>query len=166
MLTVGSKLLGQRLLMKCAAALGLDHPYIIPIEDEDLIRVSGEIGDGVTDGVLKRTQSAWSYHLITKHTQNPRKEITTALEEQRDWKSPGHLFVEPRWFLQPYLPALMYLGELRTFLVDGALYYTIYTTPTEFDTQTIARTSGKFVRPLRAFGYVISAPNLFPSHSL
>ena len=112
MLTVGSKLLTHRLLIKCAATLNLDHPYIIPIEEEDLIRVSGEIADGVIDGVLKRSQSTWSYHLITKHTQDARKEIATALEEQRDWKSPGHPFVEPQWFLQPYLPALMYLGEL------------------------------------------------------
>jgi hypothetical protein len=64
------------------------------------------------------------------------------------------------FFSHTYLPALMHLGELRTFLVDGALYYTIYTTPTKFDPQIITRTSGKFVRPLHAFRYVIAGPDL------
>jgi len=161
MFIVGQKLLTHQLLIKCAAALDLEHPSLIPVAEEDVPRVAREIAQGILQGVLKRTQSGWSYHVITPYTPDPLKQIETALKIQKQhWQVPGHQFVPPQWFLQPYLPALIHLGELRTFVVDGALYYTVYTTPTECDPKTLAMTSGKFVRPLAAFGWVISIPQL------
>jgi hypothetical protein len=38
-------------------------------------------------------------------------------------------FPRPQWFLQPYLPGLIYLGELRAFFVNGILYNSFSTTP-------------------------------------
>ncbi|KIM37238.1 hypothetical protein M413DRAFT_13424 [Hebeloma cylindrosporum] len=154
MLTVGQKLQTQRLLIKCAAALDFNHPTLVPISEGDLESVAGEIQDGAVEGVLKRTQSAWSNHLITKYTKDPKKKVKKALREQKkNWLCSTGEFTEPLWFLQPYLPALMHLGELRTFLIDGALYYTVYTTPEAFDPQVLDRTPGNLPRPLHAFAY-------------
>jgi hypothetical protein len=40
-----------------------------------------------------------------------------------------NLFNKPKWFIEPYVPALHYLGELRVFVVNGTIFKTVSTTP-------------------------------------
>jgi hypothetical protein len=132
--------------------LGYSHPIIIPVEEDDLESYASKIGKGEMLAVLKRGHSGWSNHLITPNTPHPVDKIKAALDTQRQtWGVSGHGFDQPRWFCQPYMPLLIHLGELRTYLVNGVIYYTVATTPNISDPHLLEMASGKFTRPLSLF---------------
>jgi len=167
MMNVGQKIEMHNILKTCATALGHDHPIIVPLRDDELEKVAGDIADGVIEGVLKRSHSGWSNHIITKHAENPRQSIRDALKVQaKYWGQPNHQFVQPRWLLQPYIPHLIRLGELRTFVVDGIFYYAVYTTPEEGSLKDMQMTVGSFVRPLGEFRYATLLLFKFPVMTL
>jgi len=68
--------------------------------------------------------------------------------------------ISPRttWFLQPFLPHLIRLGELRTYIVDGTIYYIVSTTPVEFDPANTQYTGAQWIRPLSSFRLVSYPP--------
>jgi len=142
----------QRMLMLCAMALDLKHPLITKVEDEDLYSAVESILSGERDSVLKRDQSAWSNHVITKHTPGAKAIVEQALYEKWVlWDVPGNPFPLPTWFMQPYLPHLVRLGEIRTYIVNGAMYYSVSTTPEEFNPSFTSSTSADFITPLSSF---------------
>ena len=152
LLIVGEKLETHHLLGKCALALGYNHPAVTPIPEHQLEWYAGQISDKKITGVLKRTYSGWSNHIVTPYTKKQKDTIINALKtQQSSWGTPGHPFSPPLWFCQPYLPLLLHIGEFRTFTVNGVIYYTVATTPKNMDPHKLERTSCKFVRPLSLF---------------
>jgi hypothetical protein len=112
--------------------------------------------------VLKRTHSGWSNHLISPYTNKPKEVIKQALREQRKcWNVSGHSFDQPIWFCQPYLPLLIHVGEFRTFIVNGVIYYTVATTPVNLDPTNLELVGARFPRPLDLYKCV--TPLIFPS---
>lgn len=153
-LVVGQKLEAFNLVNKCALSLGYQQPMVFAVPNDKLEFYITQICNGALDAVLKRTNSGCSYHLITRHTQNPKAVIAKALEELEQWRVSGHSFDEPLWICQPYLPQLLHIGEYRAFTVNGTIYYTVATTPIDHDPQTIRMIGGRIPRPLETYRYV------------
>jgi len=146
------KLETQRTLTLCALALDLKHPLIAKVDDKDLDSALESILTGERDAVLKRDHSAWSNHVIMKHTKDAKRIVEEALDEkQHFWDVRGNPFPPPTWFLQPYLLHLMRLGEIRSYIVNGTMYYSVSTTPEKFNPSFTASTSADFIRPLSSF---------------
>lgn len=148
------KLETNRLLSLCAIALDFKHPLVVPVDDDELDVVLESIMGGKRDAVLKRDYTGWSRHIITPHTPlEEAKQLITNFrtEVSAYWDIPGNLFPRPTWYLQPYLPHLIHLGEVRAFFVEGIYYYSVATTPINFDPGTTVSTAGLYKRPLTAF---------------
>jgi len=144
----------NHILVCCASALGLSHPLIAPVGDGKLEAVAASITSGKCQGVLKREFSGFSRHVITPHfsladamriINNYRVEAATY------WNDSSSVFPRPLWYLQPYLAHLMHLGEVRAFFVNGAYYYSVATTPENFDPTKTINTSATYKRPLSTF---------------
>jgi hypothetical protein len=147
------KLETNRMLCSCATSLGFRHPMVAPLEDGDVDAVFDSIMRGDRDAVLKRDQSGWSKHIITKYTPNAETTLDRFRREAKlYWDVPDNPFPRPVWFIQPYLPHLIRLGEVRCFFVNGAHYYAVATTPHKFDPLITANTPAQYKRPLSTFG--------------
>jgi len=53
-----------------------------------------------------------------------------------------NVFPKPLWFIQPYMPAFIYLGEVCALFINGSLYNTFITTPLEGDLANLQVTQG------------------------
>jgi len=151
------KLETHRILGACAAALDFQHPLIALVEDHDLDAVFQSIMDKMRDAVLKRDYSGWSRHIITPHSNFEEAEqmiYECRAQLETHWDIPENPFPRPEWYLQPYLPHLMHLGEFRAFFVGGVYYYAVATTPENYDPGLTANTAATFKRPLSAFLWV------------
>lgn len=151
MLFVGQKLETYNLLNKCALSLGYQQPSVFAVPEDELELYASDIADGKRDAVLKRTQSGWSDYVVTPHTKNPKSVIKKALKEQRQWKSSNHWFDEPLWLCQPFMAQLLHIGEYRSFIVNGAIYYTVATTPLPGPEGSMEMAGGRMHRPLDAY---------------
>jgi hypothetical protein len=147
------KLETQRILQYSAISLDLQHLLVIPVEPQDLNTVVNSILSGEREGVLKREYSGFSKHVITEHTKNSEEILQNSLEEDQRYQNDG-LFPRTTWFLQPFLPHLIRLGELRTYIVDGAIFYTVSTTPVDFDPALTQYIAAEIIRPLETFWLV------------
>lgn len=155
MLIAGAKHETSYLLRTCAESLGFQHPISACVEDEPTLnKLAKDIEDARRQGVLKRSYSARSLHVITPRTIKPTKVLKKALQEQkRDWPQEKTGFIpKPMWFFQPYLPLLLHLGELRSFIVNGVLYYTVSTVTSEPNNPAALQIChAHIIRPLSAF---------------
>lgn len=123
------------------------------MEPQDLNTIVNSILSGEREGVLKREYSGFSKHVITEHTKNSEEILQNSLEEDQRYQNDG-LFPRTTWFLQPFLPHLIRLGELRTYIVDGAIFYTVSTTPVDFDPALTQYIAAEIIRPLETFWLV------------
>lgn len=154
LLLAGQKHETQILLTECARSLGLEHPIAVHVEEQHLETTVKDMINGTRQGVLKRSHSCVSHHVITPHTEDPLQALKNVVKHQQQaWTEAANTFAQPAWFFQPYLPLLLYLGELRTFILNGAIYYIIYTTPKEMGSPALDLqvTPCYIVRPLTAF---------------
>jgi len=149
------KLEMQRILQYSAISLDLQHPLVVPVEPQDLNSVVDSILSGEREGVLKRDYSGFSKHVITKYTKNSQEILQNSFEEDQRHQNEVDIS-SPRttWFLQPFLPYLIGLGELRTYIVNGAIFYTVLTTPVDFDPTITRCTAAEIIRPLETFWLV------------
>jgi len=153
------KLETQRILQCSAISLDLQHPLVIPVEPQDLNSVVDSILSGEREGVLKREYSGFSKHVITEHSKNSQEILQNSFEEDQRHQKDG-LYPRTTWFLQPFLPHLIRLGELRTYIVDGAIFYTVSTTPVNFDPTITQYTAAEIIRPLETFWLVGYLPEI------
>lgn len=172
MLFVAQKLETYNLLIKCALSLGYQQPSVFAVPEDELELYVSDIGQGKIDAVLKRTQSRWSNHVVTPHTKNPKSIIKKALKEQRQWKSSNHSFDEPLWLCQSFMGQLLHIGEYRSFIVNGAIYYTVVTTPSLSGPEgSMEMAGGRMHRPLDAYRcvslfFMLSFSTTLPTPSL
>jgi len=154
-LLASQKVETNRVLISCASALGLSHPLIAPVEDGDLDTVVQSILCGASEGVLKRDFSRWSRHVITPHSKllKATKMISDyRAEVAAHWNSPDNLvFPRPVWYLQPYLTHPIHLGDVRAFFINGSYYYSIATTPQQYELTNTPNTSATYKRSLSSF---------------
>lgn len=111
---------------------------------------------GVLKAVLKREYSACAQHVVTPCTKNASNRTRKQVEdEEKAWGAPGHDFSRPQWFLQPYIPPLKQLGELRTFVINGHLMSIVYTVPSaKRDDELMEVDYVQHIRPLHKLRHV------------
>ena len=149
LLLTGSKLYMNHLIIQSAQALGQSQPIIAVCENPTASLVQ-DILDGKIDGVLKREYSSDSTHVYTKHTQNAVKKFKKALEDERKfWHWDNQKICEnPKWFIQPYIPSFLYLGELRAFVANGIIVNVVVSTPENPSSASMAVSQVVLIRPL------------------
>jgi len=154
------KLETQRMLQYCAISLDLQHPLVTPVASHDLTDVADSILDGEIDAVLKREYSGFSKNVITPHTSKTSAYAILEKSSKEEQEHKHEQLPAPRttWFLQPFLPHLIRLGELRTYIVDGVIFYTVSTTPVNCDPALTQYTGAEFIRPLSTFRLVSYPP--------
>lgn len=130
LLMTGSKLYLHTIIARAAQALGHSLPSIV-VCPNPTVNLVQNILDGKVDGVLKREYSSDTKHVFTRHTEDAVKKFQSAIEREREcWRWDGRAVCEnPKWFIQPYIPSLVYLGELRAFIVNGIIINILSTTP-------------------------------------
>lgn len=144
------------MLMICASSLDFQHPISIHINEDELEEVVDAIANKEREGVLKRSQSASNSHVITPLTKNPRKLLKDLRKDEKEFWADGlGIFPKPSWFFQPYMPLLIHLGELRTFIVNGIIFYTTHTAPIKTMAGAMEIVGVQTMRPLSSFGLVI-----------
>jgi hypothetical protein len=150
----GGKLYLHTMISQSTRALGQSLPSIAvcPNPTVELIK---NIQCGKIDGVLKREYSSDSGHVFSKHTKDAVKKFESTLKREREcWRWEGESVCEnPKWFIQPYIPSLVYLGELRVFVVNGIIINIFATTPMKEDTTNLMVSPAIVLRPLWKIRY-------------
>ena len=130
LLAEGSKLFHIKIITESSASMGESYPRAIKVSPGKQ-HVLGIVHRDI-DGVLKREFSSQGHHVYTHHTKSAETQLMTALENERrayHRSSHGKEFPKPIWYIQPYIPALLFLGEVRVFIVNGTIFNTIVTSP-------------------------------------
>lgn len=151
LLLAGSKLFLDMLITRAMESMGRHHIQLATVDPQDVIQkiVSGDI-----DAVLKREFSSHTRHVFSKDTRNAILKVQERFDqEELTYSQCPDVFLRPRWFIQPYLAPLVYLGEIRAFLVNGTLFRSVVSTPNEgsFDVQELC-----FPTPLSILRSVLS----------
>jgi hypothetical protein len=130
LLMAGSKLVYlEYILGKSASSMGHFHPKSTRVNpSEELVE---RIAQHNYEFVLKREYSSHCVHVFTKHTEGAATKFAELIgkEAKAYSKNRNSSFCHPAWFLQPYNPALIHLGEIRVFVVNGVIYKQVVTTP-------------------------------------
>lgn len=156
----GSKLSLNTLIHAVAVSEEASHPICQTITPN--VELIHDIVLGNRNAVLKRDWSSSSAHVYTKHarggivkiSQQFRKVLSEGNRAYNLVEATGHQdFPSPQWFIQPYLPALIYLGEIRAFFVNGYLLRKIITTPLQEDIQHSTVETPSMITPLNLLKY-------------
>ncbi len=148
LILTGSKLYMNHIVTEAARALGQSQP-VIAVCDDPTVNLVQDIIDGKINGVLKREYSSNTTHVYSKHTKNAVTNFRKAMEDQRKfwcWDK-RKIYENPKWFIQPYIPSLIYLGEIRAYIVNGILINIITSTP-DLDSGLLDVTQVVQIRPL------------------
>lgn len=132
----GSKLHVASLVQAVAKSENQQYPICATVKPTP--QLVKDIVNGTRKGVLKREWSTGTDHVYYKGMPMDRVDIfknqltsRTKLEKQLAKQKPHDLLnVTPKWFIQPFIPSLIYVGELRVLIVNGAILGKIITTPT------------------------------------
>jgi hypothetical protein len=126
----GAKLLTYEIIRASATVLGEPFPNVV-VEKEPTAQLVEDISSGVKKCVLKREFSGFSRHVFypgrLEGVETFRK--LRKREEEIFGGAQSTIFPRPRWFLQPFLPGLLFLGEYRALFINGTLLNIITTTP-------------------------------------
>lgn len=89
--------------------------------------------------VLKREWADCSSHVILPpfNTAKKTKLSQLAEEQKKHYRQRGQFNINPSWFLQTYLEDLRTRGELRAFVVQGHLVYTVLTQPNHVEREGV-----------------------------
>lgn len=139
----GSKCYLHYIISMAAVSEGYPHP--VSATCEPTVALLEDILSGEVSGVLKRDWSNATTHVFTKHSavdHRSKRASIKALErairaEFETYKAITSYFRRPVWFIQPYLPAMILLGEIRLFIVNGIIINTIITTPIEANINSV-----------------------------
>jgi hypothetical protein len=96
-------------------------PEIMAVSHESVPAVAKLIQQGKIQAVLKRSFSYGTDHVFWPG----KKGFQTIWSMERHWKNSG-IFGSPQWLVQPFLPLMQALGELRAFLTNGVLFYVLW----------------------------------------
>ena len=153
----GSKLNLNNIVHAVALSEGQSYPICATVEpDDDLLQ---SIMDGTKSLVLKRDWSSSSSHVYTKHTAGGlagacgRLQAAIEKEEAAYAALQANDFIRPTWFIQPYLPALIIIGEIRAFFVNGLLLRKIITSPCEGRIDETTLENPSMIMPLHRLKY-------------
>jgi len=131
LLFAGSKLFLDMLIREAAAFLNFSHPMSTPVKpSRSTIQM---IIQGKLAAALKREYSSHGEHIFTQHTPNALHKFDTCIKNEHDAYNSSTFFFRPLWYLTPYNASLIYLGEIRVFLVNGVLFHSVVTTPKQDD---------------------------------
>lgn len=154
LLIEGAKLLTYETIRASAAVLGEPYPNIV-IEPEPSEELVVEIQTGAKRCVLKRDFSDCGEHVFHPDMPNAVEIFQNAWTREGNVHRNGQptMFPRPIWFLQPYLPGFVLLGEIRAFFVNGTLYNSFVTTPTSMNAGLLGLEVGPLVvaRPSNLF---------------
>lgn len=127
LLAEGSKLYHEKIIAESLASLGLSCPRAVRVTPSPAI--IDEITNGTTAGVLKREFSSEGKHVYTPHTEGGKDRLAAALRDERAAYNSRTNFPKPVWYIQPYIAPLLYLGEIRAFVINGVFYAAVMTSP-------------------------------------
>jgi len=125
LLITDQKVLTHARLSAIGDALGHKQPDIRLVEPERVEALARSIvQNGSKDIVMKRSMSYGKKHVV--HAGTTGEELDEMLRDERFWDSAG-AFGRPQWFVQPFLPLMEQIGEIRAFLANGTLCYVAWT---------------------------------------
>jgi hypothetical protein len=128
LLAEGMKLYHIKILTESSSSLGHSYPRTMRVSpNRTCIQ---EIKNRSADAVLKREFSSQGKHVFTPHTGDADLKLSHALRMERVAYADAS-FPTPAWFIQPYVAPLLYLGEVQAFIVNGTLFSTVVTTPSD-----------------------------------
>lgn len=127
LMMAGSKLSLEFLIREAAAFINHSHPLSVVVTPT--VDTIEQIIDGKVAAALKREFSSHGNHVFTQHTPNAVHQFKKRLEEESRAYRLTCCFPHPLWYLTPYNAPLIYLGEIRVFLVNGILFHSVVTTP-------------------------------------
>ena len=122
----GSKIFLESIISLAAISLDLKHPQAVHVQPS--IKVVQDIVERRSAAVLKRDFSSHGHHVFSVHTKDAVEKFQSRIEEEEAVSASRFgPFPHPCWFIQPYNPALVYLGEIRAFVVNGCIFKQIVT---------------------------------------
>ncbi len=133
LMMAGSKVYLNMIISKSSAAMGLPHPRAVRVDRAEAVDAIRDIVGGKIDAVIKREYSSHGQHVFSKDTKDAEKNFKAAIGEETQVYCSNLTFPTPMWFIQPYIAPLIFLGEIRAFIVNGVLFKTVVTTPKEGD---------------------------------
>jgi hypothetical protein len=157
LLMAGTKLYFQAIIARCAISMG--EPQVHTPHVEPTTEMIQRITERKLDAVLKREFSSHGQHVFSADTKNAVTKFERAYDREEvayGWKNLE--FNRPMWFLQPFIPGLKYLGEVRVFVVNGTIFKSIVTTPGE-PGQPLDITEPTMFTPLSKLRYVTQNNN-------
>lgn len=145
LMTAGSKLYLELIILRSASSMNLSHPQASVVNPSaELLQ---RIRNGKMGAVLKREFS--SHGKLVYGQKTPILTLTNQLaRENDDYQGTEGVFSKPRWFLQPFIPSLAYLGLIGVFIVNGVIFRTVVTTPNVNDPQALDIQDPVFLTPL------------------
>ncbi len=156
LILTGSKLYMNHIVTEAALALGQSQP-VIAVWDN----LTVNLVQGILDGKINGEFSSNTIHVYSKHTKNAVTNFWKTMEDQRKfWCWDKQKICEnPKWFIQLYIPSLIYLGEVPTFITNGIIINIITSTP-DLDSSLLDVTQTLQLQPLCNIRY-----NYLPSIS-
>jgi hypothetical protein len=126
-----------------ALSLGLTSPSLAVLRSRaELVQAVKQMEDLVQPAYMciKRERSKLSLHALFPEDDTKQPIQGTNMGRLRDVfceedrTSRGTFAQElgihpPRWFAQPFIPQIRYLGELRVIIINGIILHRVYTTP-------------------------------------
>jgi hypothetical protein len=134
-----------RNIIAASAAHGYLTPEILVVKRSDVCRVATLIEEGKLNAVLKRSFSFGEDHVFWPG----KKGFSETWKLEKFWENQD-FFGHPQWLLQPFLPLMQTLGELRAFVSNGQVYDIFVTNPGA-DEEILYTPLTEF-RPLSRFG--------------
>jgi len=122
----GCKLYHIKIITESSTSLGYSYPRVMRVTPSRIL--IKELQDGTSAAVLKREFSSQGRHVFTPHTRDAEAHLTDQFRKEREAYA-DTTFPNPAWFIQPYVAPLLYLGEIRVFIVNGTLFSTVVTSP-------------------------------------
>ena len=143
----GLKIHQYHMTWLAALSLGNSSPALSVLRSrKELLRALQDMEDPRNPRwmCIKRERSKLSNHAYFPETslkgrpeENALDRLATVLPEEQEHfrqqfaKDLG--MYPPRWFAQPYIPQLRYLGEIRVICINGIIVSRVYTTPTNLE---------------------------------
>jgi hypothetical protein len=146
----GSKVQGYETIRVASLSMDLSVPmYTVADDLIDNPEFQETLKNGSFHGVLKRDYSMRSEHVIVPQTPNPVDILKKAtLNQRKTWAKVRDFFGEPKWFVQPFVAHLVYIGEVRVVIVGGRIVYKITMIPVHGEQGGWDVTGNPVIRPI------------------
>jgi hypothetical protein len=152
LLMAGHKLYLHYLVGWCSDSMDQRYIQCAYLENPNSFLIE-ELTSGRVDGYLKREFSSHGEHVFSANTPFASAKLQAALHrEEATYNWASEEFSRPSWFLEPFIPGLKYLGEIRVFVVNGSIFKSIVTTPREAG-QPLEITEPTIMTPLSRLRY-------------